>query len=63
MGVTGWVRRHAALSAVGALIMPLTGALADIHGPVPIAAWSMPSLLLVALLAAHPALRPFSRAR
>lgn len=49
--------------AAGTVLIPFTGALGDVYGPVPVAAWSMPSLLLIGLLAAHPSLRPYSRAR
>jgi len=49
--------------AVGALIIPITGALGDVYGPVNAAMWSMPTLLLVTLFASHPSLRPYSRSR
>jgi len=49
--------------AIGSLMIPVTGALGDLYGPVSAAAWSMPTLLFVSLLALHPSLRPFSHAR
>ena len=49
--------------AVGALLIPVTGALGDAFGPGTAALWSMPTLLLIALFASHPSLRPYSRAR
>lgn len=49
--------------ATGSLLIPVTGALGDTFGPVAAAAWSMPALLLGTLLAMHPSLRPYSRAR
>lgn len=48
--------------ATGSLVIPFTGALADVYGPVPAAAWSMPALALIALLARHRSLRPHSHA-
>jgi FSR family fosmidomycin resistance protein-like MFS transporter len=49
--------------ALGSLAIPLTGLLADAFGPVPVAAWSMPALLIGTAAALHPALRPFRTAR
>ncbi|MFV1988103.1 MAG: MFS transporter [Gemmatimonadota bacterium] len=49
--------------ATGTILIPFTGALGDVYGPVAAAMWSMPALLLVSFLAMHPLLRPYSRAR
>jgi predicted MFS family arabinose efflux permease len=49
--------------AAGTILIPLTGALGDVYGPVAAAAWSMPALLLASAFAMHPALKPFSRSR
>jgi len=49
--------------AIGSLMIPLIGALGDVYGPVAAVKWSMPVLLLISLLAAHPSLRHFARAR
>jgi FSR family fosmidomycin resistance protein-like MFS transporter len=49
--------------ATGTVLIPFTGALGDVYGPVAAATWSMPALLLVSLLAIHPSLRPYRRAR
>ncbi|MDX1392796.1 MAG: MFS transporter [Gemmatimonadota bacterium] len=48
--------------AAGALLIPATGALGDVFGPVAAAAWSMPLLFVIAVLAAHPSLRPYGHA-
>lgn len=49
--------------AAGTVLIPMTGALGDVYGPVAVAAWSMPALLLIALLASNRSLRPYSRPR
>lgn len=49
--------------AAGTVLIPLTGVLGDIFGPVAAAAWSMPTLLLISVFAIHPSLRAYSRAR
>lgn len=49
--------------AVGTLAIPVVGGFADAFGPVAATAWSMPLLLLGALFAMQPSLRPYCRAR
>ena len=49
--------------AVGTLIIPVVGGFADAFGPVVATAWSMPLLLLGALFAMQPSLRPYCRAQ
>ena len=49
--------------AVGAVAIPAVGGFADAFGPVVATAWSMPVLLLGALFAMQPSLRPYSRAK
>ncbi|MYG48328.1 MAG: MFS transporter [Gemmatimonadales bacterium] len=49
--------------AVGTLAIPVVGGFADAFGPVAATAWSMPLLLLGALFAMQPSLRPYRRAR
>lgn len=49
--------------ATGSVAVVGAGALADRIGPVAAAAWMMPALLVGTLLALHPALRAYSRAR
>lgn len=48
--------------AVGALGIPLSGALGDAIGPAAAGAWSMPVLLVGAALAFHPSLGAYGRA-
>lgn len=49
--------------AMGTLLLPISGLLADSFGSVVVAGWSMPVLVFATLFALHPALKPYRYAQ